>query len=351
MNGRLLLWTGGYGADEAGTADIRRVWLDPATGGLADGGAAARTANPSFLAAHPRGDLLYAVNERDGAGAVTGFSVGPGATLTETGSVPTGGGAPCHLFAHPAGQRLVVANYQDGSVSVHPLTATGAPGPHELLLPGSGHGPDPERQEGPHAHSVTPAPGGRHLLVADLGTDQLRRYPADPGTGAVEGSGGSAARLPGGTGPRHVAVHPGGHLYAAGELDARVHVLRWDPASATARHVAAVAATEATSTRAYPSEIVLAPGGRRLYVANRGPDTVTVFAVEEDGAVLRRLAEVPTAGTWPRHMALVAGHLVVANQRSDELTVLRIDAGSGIPHPTAHRLSTPRPACVLPAVG
>ncbi|MFC7329842.1 lactonase family protein [Marinactinospora rubrisoli] len=351
MSERQLLWIGGYGADDSGAADIRRVRLDPATGDLADGGAAARTANPSFLARHPHGGLLYAVNELPDGGAVTGFTVGPGDTLTETGTVPTGGGAPCHLLVHSAGRRLVVANYQDGAVSVHPLTGTGAPAPRERLLAGSGSGPDPERQEGPHAHSVTAAPGGRHLLVADLGADELRRYPADPDTGAINGPGGTAACLPPGTGPRHVAVHPSGHLHIAGELDARVHVLRWDPASATARHVTAVAATETTGTRCHPSEVVLSPDGRRLYVANRGPDTVTVFAVEADGAVLRRLAEVPTGGAWPRHFALVAGHLIVANQRSGTLTVLRVDERTGIPRPTGHRLDSPRPACVLPAAG
>ena len=68
-----------------------------------------------------------------------------------------------------------------------------------------------------------------------------------------------------------------------------------------------------------------------------------------DGTRIRRLADTPTGGAWPRHFALVDGYLVVANQNSETLTVLPIDAESGIPGPACSTLDLPTPVCVLPA--
>ncbi|WP_046468411.1 lactonase family protein [Allosalinactinospora lopnorensis] len=354
MTGLRLLWIGSYtsGSEPTGAgAGIYRVWFDPGTGELSGGEVVADTVGPSFLAAPLDGRRLYAVNEAQ-RGGVSGFAVDAGGRLSELGSAPTGGGSPCHLLAHSSGRYVVVANYADGGVSVHPVTVGGAPGERETLLAHSGSGPDRKRQEGPHAHCVRPAPGGRHLLVADLGTDELRCYAFGPD--GVQAGAAVAARLPPGTGPRHLAVHPSGHIYVTGELDSRIHVLRWDPVTATATPVADTAATTVRGERNHPAEITLSADGTRLYVSNRGPDTIAVFEVTENGSVLRHLAETPTGGGTPRHFALLEGragergHIVAANHDSDSLAVLELQPGTGIPADTGHRLMIPAPACVLP---
>ncbi|MBB6170566.1 6-phosphogluconolactonase (cycloisomerase 2 family) [Nocardiopsis mwathae] len=356
---RRALWIGTYtpGSDPGGAGEgIHLVWLDPATGALTGGGVAARTDGPSFLARHPGGHLLYAVNER-AEGGLTGFAVGADGALRELGTVPTGGSSPCHLAVHPAGRHVIVANYADGGVAVHPIAENGAPRVACALLTHTGGGPDAARQAGPHAHHVSVAPGGRHLFVCDLGTDELRRHPLDaaPTDSRIVGPGGGtpvAARLPAGTGPRHLAAHPTGHLYISGELDSRVHVLRWDGAAATAVPLVAVPATTTPDAAAgpnHPAELALSPDATRLYVANRGADTIAAFEVGPDGADLRPIAEVATGGARPRHFALVDGaFLVVANQGSGDLTVLRLDPATGIPQATGHRLELPDPVCVLP---
>ncbi|GAA4891463.1 lactonase family protein [Streptomonospora salina] len=356
MSAPRLLWIGTYtpGSDPEATGEgIHRAWLDPATGRLHGGAAAARTAGPSFLAAHPRGGVLYAVNEV-GRGTVEAFAVetddGGAPVLTALGGVPTGGASPCHVLAHPGGDRVVTANYADGRVSVHPLAAdTGAVREPDVVLAHTGAGPDPERQEGPHAHSAAIAPGGRHILVADLGTDELRCHTFDPAAVRPVGPVGPlavAAHLPPGTGPRHMALHPDGRVYVAGELDSRVHVLSWDAERARAAPVADAAASGHEGPN-HPGEIALSPDGERLYVSNRGADTIATFEITGGGTGLRRIAETPCGGAWPRHFALTDGHIVVANQKSAELSSLRLD-DRGVPEDTGHRLAVGDPACVLP---
>ncbi len=84
--------------------------------------------------------------------------------------------------------------------------------------------------------------------------------------------------------------------------------------------------------------------GRYLYVANRGPDTISVFAL--DGDLPRYLTEVPV-GAWPRHIALDGDRLYVANERSHTVMVMAIDPETGIPA-VVQTIEVPSPTVVLP---
>lgn len=342
-----LLWVGTYtpNSDPPGSGTgIHRVWLDHASGKLSGGEPVAATTGPSYLAAHPTRPVLYAVNEST-TGWVTGFAVREGGELTELTGASTGGSAPCHLTVHPEGHHVSVANYADGNVSVHPVGADGAPLPPTRVLSHTGSGPD-ERQQGPHAHHVRVTRGGDALLAADLGTDELRRYPlaadARPDENPI------AARFPPGSGPRHAVSHPDGGLCVVGELDSRIHVLRWEPHGAMLRWETAVATTGQTGEN-HPAAVVRSEGGRWLYVSNRGAGTVAALELPGKGAPPRFLAETPSGGTWPRHAALAGKYLVTANQDTGLLAVLALDDETGVPVDTGNRLRLDTPACVLPA--
>ncbi|MFD3685513.1 lactonase family protein [Nocardiopsis sp. NPDC058631] len=342
-NNRRLLFVGTYTPDSdppGGGEGIYRVRFDPETGAMAHGGVAARTPGPSFLAFHADPPTVYAVNER-AEGTLTAFRVDGDAELAELGSVPTGGGSPCHVL--DLGSSVGVANYANGTATVFPLGADGAPQAGGRGFPNTGSGPVTDRQEGPHAHSLVVAPDGESLLVVDLGTDELRVHRAGEPVGAIA--------LPPGTGPRHAAVS-GEYVYVAGELDSRAHVLRWDAEAGTAEHVGSVHATgEEAVGKNFPGEIAAHDG--HVYVSNRGADAVSTLAVRDGGARLEHVANT-AVGAWPRNFTVVRGHrdepdhLVVAAQNGDSLASLRIDPGTGIPADTGHRLEIPVPVCVLP---
>jgi 6-phosphogluconolactonase (cycloisomerase 2 family) len=97
----------------------------------------------------------------------------------------------------------------------------------------------------------------------------------------------------------------------------------------------------------YPSEIGISEDGRFLYVANRGLDVIGTLAVR--GSEVKPIADVPTGGAWPRHLAVVGGHLYVANERSHQVTHFVLDGGTGVPEQAADTLEIPSPACILPA--
>lgn len=339
--GEELVFVGCYTEDSGGAGEgVVTFRRDPATGALERVGAVARTPSPSFLAAHPRRPVLYAVNELD-AGSVSSWAVAADGRLSPLATRSTGGQHPCHLAVTADGRQLLAANYGSGSVAVFPLDDTGVPGERVDLLGLHGSGPDPDRQGGPHAHMVAPDPFGADVLVVDLGADRVGQCRLDA---AGRLSPRAETAVAPGTGPRHLARHPDGALLLVGELNASLTWLRPDRGDGRLRAEGA-AETSGGPGPVYPSEVVIGADGRFVYVANRGPDTVATFAWRADTAVL--VAETPCGGRWPRHVALLGDHLYVANERSHSVTALKVDRDSGVPSPAGTPIPTPSPTCVL----
>ncbi|MEY2788118.1 MAG: 6-phosphogluconolactonase, partial [Verrucomicrobiota bacterium] len=110
-----LLYVGTYtGPKSEGIYAFR---YDDATGAAQPLGLAAKSVNPSFLAIHPNGRFLYAVNETDQwqgkpGGSVTAFAIDPASgRLRELNQQSTMGGSPCHLSVDASGHQVLVANY------------------------------------------------------------------------------------------------------------------------------------------------------------------------------------------------------------------------------------------------
>ncbi|MFE9391838.1 lactonase family protein [Streptomyces sp. NPDC006784] len=350
----------------AGGRGITTAALDPRTGALS---ALHHTddavTNPSFLALAPAGGLLYAVSETD-RGAVaalcldgTGPAGSPPTGGPSLGTVPVlldtvavGGAGPTHLAVTGGG--LCTANYTSGSVSMLPLHADGTPGAPARTHQHRGRGPVGERQEGPHAHGVTPDPSGRWLLCTDLGTDSVWIYGlrnTDAGLRLHR-----EVPLRPGTGPRHLAFGPtsgGGRTgarraYVVNELDSTVTTCSWDPARGALEPLGEtrLVAPEGAAVN-HPSAFVLAPDGRFAWAANRGEDSIAVLDLAAS-ALPERVATVPCGGRWPRDLAVhPAGRwLYAANERSGDVTWFEIDPVTGTPRP-AGSLSAPSASCVV----
>jgi 6-phosphogluconolactonase len=295
--------------------------------------------DPSYLIADPARQLLYAVHEQ-AAGSVSSYAAAPDGALRHLSTQGTHGADPCHLALHDG--YLIAANYTSGSVSVHAVGPGGALDPAVDTRQHAGHGPNPERQAGPHAHQVVVA--GDLVTVVDLGLDRLVHYRLDAGTGRLAPVGETVA--PPGSGPRHAVRHPSGHWYVACELDSTVATFSLQPSALGPLTVTPSAVTPASTVDGvnYPSGIALA--GEFLYVGNRGADTIATFRVAPDGT-LELAGEVSCGGVWPRQFALVEDLLFVANQRSGTVVALRLDPKTGLPEPTGETVEVPEASCVL----
>ena len=353
-SGGRLVWIGTYtGPQSQGIYAFR---FDDETGTLSPLGLAAETPSPSFLALHPNGKVLYAVNEtHDGpgnSGMVTAFAIDPATgRLTKINEQPSRGADPCHLAVDATGQYLVVANYTGGNFVVFPLSEDGHLAAASSILTNRGAGPNHERQDGPHAHDVVFDAANRFLIAVDLGLDQLFVYRFDLALGSFTFGDPASARVPPGAGPRHFAFHPDGrHGYSINELNSTVTALEWDPSTGKLTADASVSTLPAGFTgENSTAEVEVDSRGRFLYGSNRGHDSIAVFRINPASGALTLIAHTLTRGKEPRHFALdpTGRWLVAGNQNSNTLAVFRVDQTGGTLSPAGDLVSVGSPVCVL----
>jgi 6-phosphogluconolactonase len=350
-----LLYVGTY--TEGGRTDgIYLVRFDRRTGKLRRVGAVAAGANPSFLAIHPNGRTLYAVNEvekYDGkaSGAVSAFAIANDTgALTRRNEQPSEGGAPCFVSVDRSGRVVLVANYAGGSVAALPIEADGSLAAPTHVAHHTGSGPNAERQEAPHAHCIVPDPSNRFALSADLGADRVFVYRLDLESKSLRRVESGDAVMRAGAGPRHIAFHPTlPFVFVTNELDSTVATLRFD----AERGALSPLDTRSTLPAGwkgtnYPADIHIASTGRTLYASNRGHNSIAVFSVAAATGALTLDQVVSTDGDWPRNFGLdPSGRwLLVANQKSDSVVVFARDQKTGRLTPTRERIALPSPVCL-----
>jgi len=328
-------------------AGITLVDQDVDTGELVNPRLVATTSSPAFLAWHPDGHTLYAVNES--TSTMQAFRVAADGTLTDLGTVPDGGEGPCHLSVDPSGDFLVAANYGNGTVVVHRIGSDGSLGEQtDLVTHTEALGPNNARQDSAHAHQARFDASGRWLLVNDLGTDAVYVYSLDLATGTLTPAATPVVAAAPGAGPRHSVSLSNGWVYVANELNSTVASYSFDDSDGTLLAASVGGSTvQQVGPENYPSEIAVDIDGKFAYVANRGADLVGTLAI--DAATVTPVADTPTGGSWPRHLAVIGSHLYVANERSHDVTVFDLDATTGVPSATLFTLEIPSPGCILAA--
>jgi len=351
-----LLYVGTY-TDGGRSQGIYLVHMNPSSGELRAAGSIDAGANPSYLAIHPDGGFLYAVNELEkyndrASGAVTAFAIARDTgALTRLSAQPSEGGAPCYVSTDKTGRALLVANYVGGSVALLPIQADGALSPSTSVVKHTGSGPIADRQKEPHAHCIVADPSNRFALAADLGADRVFVYHLDLEGKTLRHVEGGDAVMRAGAGPRHIAFHPTMPLvFVANELDSTVATLRFD----SDRGALSMLDTKSTlpagwTGKNYPADIHVAPSGRSLYVSNRGHNSIAVFSVAGSTAALSLEQVISTEGDWPRNFTLdrTGRWLLVANQRSDSIIVFGRNTETGCLTATSQRIELPSPVCLL----
>ena len=326
-----FLYTGAYTEPPLGRADGITVYrYDAVTGGLDPVQSVTGYANPTFLAASADGRCLYAVCE-EASGAVAAFARDAGSgELAELNRQPSGGEGPAHVSVDASGRCVLVANYGSGSVAALPIRDDGSLGEPSSVVQHEGSGPNSNRQEGPHAHMIVPAPGG-HVVAVDLGTDEVITYALDTASGQLQRK--SAVAMAPGAGPRHIAFAPSGATaWVINELDSTITTCDHDPATGTLTARQTISAVpEGYDAETYTAHIVVSSDGRFVYGSNRGHDSIVTCEVDPATGELTAIDHTATGGNVPRHFALDPSEtrLLVANQNGDNVRVMTRDAASG----------------------
>jgi 6-phosphogluconolactonase len=322
-----------------------------AGGKLTPIGLAGQTSNPSFLAVHPGGRFLYAVNE-DNTGMVSAFAIDPAtAKLKLLNQVSSKGSGPCHLSVDKTGKWLFVANYGSGSAAAFPVKADGSLGEASATFQHTGKSVDPQRQGGPHAHVATISPDNHFVWVADLGLDQILSYRIDPAKGGMTPNDPPFAKITPGSGPRHVVFRADAKFaYVVSEMGGTVSVYSYDAAQGVMKDVQTISTLPADySGPKACAEIAIHPGSKFLYASNRGHDSIAIFKVDAAKGTLTAAGYVPTGGKTPRNFAIdpTGNFLLAANQDSNNVVVFKIDPQTGGLTPTGDTIEIGSPVSLV----
>ena len=330
--------------------------LEPRSGALSPLQTVPGIENPSFLALSPDQRYLYAVSEvssyqGEQSGAVVAYAVDSATgALTHLNERPSHGTVTCHVSIMPSGRFALVANYGSGHVAAYPLEADGRLGEASCVLQHQGTGPDPRRQQGPHAHFITPDPSGRFILSCDLGIDKVLVYWLDD-AGQLVPNTVPYGQVASGEGPRHLAFHPSGQwVYVLNEIGSSLSAFAYDQERGTLTHLQTLSTLpEDWSGRNSCAQVLVHPVGHCVYASNRGHDSIATFALDPASGRLRLVGHTPTGGQTPRNFALdpTGKWLLAANQDSGTVVSFHVDPQTGRLAPAGPVAHTPAPVCIV----
>ncbi|WP_167605525.1 lactonase family protein [Maribellus sediminis] len=302
--------------------------------------------NPSFLRLSPNKKFLYAVSEAGDAGSFVYAYEVVNNELKFLNKQSSNGQGPCHVDVSSKGSYVAVACYGGGTTSIYPVLKNGKLMEAFITNVNSGTGPVKDRQAKPHAHSIKFSPFESLVFSADLGTDQLDIYQLN--FGGLKKAEQKFVKLPPGSGPRHFDFHPNGKvIYVINELNSTVSAIRKEGNDwKVFQNISTL--PKDFKGESYCADIHVSKDGKYVYGSNRGHNSIAVFEVNPTDQSLKLLETVSVEGNWPRNFGITPDgtRMLVANQRSSNITVFNIDKETGRLEFTGKEIKLPAPVCI-----
>ncbi len=288
--------------------------LEPDSGNLILENKMETSASPGSMCFNQSGNRLY-VSFRN-PGSIAAYNVGNGADFTLIGEVNTDayGG---YVSVHPSQEFLLSSYYAAGQVSVHRIRKDGM----------ISKDPIQQIKTDDNAHAVVSDPSGKFLFVPHTRPNKIFQFRVDPTSGKLSSNEPPFLSRKANTGPRHLWFHP--HLnvaYGSDEQGSSISSYTLNPESGTLSLVETVSSLPngfagGNST----SDIEVHPSGKFVYIANRGHNSIAVFAIDAADGGLTFL-EHAAVDPVPRSFNITpkGDFLIAAGQQTSSLKVFRI---------------------------
>jgi 6-phosphogluconolactonase len=305
--------------------------------------------NPAYFCFSTKANLFYVANEvmefngAFGGGLTTYKYKAEEASFEKLNEMLIPYGGPCYISLSPDSTHLFIANYPNGSVAVVKLDNLGIPSEITDTTLYNKSAPDES-----HAHMILSDPEGKKIYVTDLGLDRIIVYDFDKSTGQLSQSENGLVQLPDGIGPRHFVFNSNGsNLYVINELGSKMLVFNIKENEEPGLVQILPTTRSSFEGNNYCADVHLSKDGKFLYGSNRGENTIVTYKVEPDGT-LTLAGHTSCGGNWPRNFVIDPSgkFLLAGNQKSDSISVFRLNKKTGLPIEPGKDFLSPAPACL-----
>ena len=327
--------------------------MDKATGELSYLATSESVISPSYLAVHPNGKWVFAVNEFNGGEEeFASLSVleykEADHSLSYLTSANALGQYPCYVSLDNSGNFAMIANYVGGSVAAYAIDNEGLIEEASSYKQHEGSTTHP-RQEAAHAHMIVQHPKYGWVFAVDLGADKVFEYKLDTLSMTLDFVADYPVSEPM-SGPRHLAFHPERDFaYLLNELNGTVEVRQLSEADHFGTVIQTVSTMAEGDERAPASAAIkVHPSGKFLYASNRGEvNEIVAYAIAEDGT-LSPVGWKSTQGLVPRDFEIdpTGTFLLAANQDSNSIVTFRINQETGALEETGLVAEVSTPVCI-----
>lgn len=283
------------------------------------------SANPSFIKLSKDKKNLFVACEKLPPSRIDNYLVDEKGNLYFNDSVQLGYRSPCYISCDKENKFVAVANYGSGSIFTYMFDEKVKFFKQMSNYKNYDIGPNKDRQEMAHAHSIRLIEALNTYVACDLGCDKIDFYDYEAG-GYLTRSNIKSLKTPAGYGPRHTTNSKDGkYLYVTCELMNRIlfyelingqYLLKQDISSVPDIFDKGNAIADIHESNDF----------RYIFVSNRGKDDIVQYLVNNDGT-LTQVASADCKGKGPRNFAVTDDYVICANQDSNNCTILEIKDG------------------------
>lgn len=311
------------------------------TGELTNKKLAIEAINPSFLSISSDRKHLYSVGEtnnfdENNSGVVNAYNIEKNGSLQFLNKVSSNGAHPCHVSLSSDNTKVAVSNYTGGTVSIYNVQKNGSLDNAFQVINHNGAGVKS------HAHSAKFYKN--ELYIADLGRNFLAQYVKNKNQYLLKENYMMAPKA----GPRHFEISKNGKfIYVINELNSTITTLKKESDKYTEIQTISTLSNDFSEFNAC-ADIHLSKDEKFLYGSNRGENTIVVFKRNTKNGTLEKIQSISVEGNWPRNFTLAPNgeFLLVANQRSKDISVYKVNKSSG-ELTFENSIEVPTPVCLL----
>ncbi|MDF2540473.1 MAG: 3-carboxymuconate cyclase-like protein [Herbinix sp.] len=193
------------------------------------------------------------------------------------------------------------------------------------------------------AHCVLLNKNEDMLYTVNIALDCIYRYHINQGHLQLS----DCITLPKDVGPRHTLLSPKEDiLYLITEYSNEIFLIKLNQDNKIIQRISTL--PEHFAQTSYCSTLCFSRNGAFLYGANRGAESIALFAVNEDGTLTKK-ADYPCGGNHPRHMLISkdGNYLIVCNQTSNQVVIHELDPEEGYINSQAAVINFHAPSGIL----